>query len=62
MTIDLIPTHYVRWIRRGDQVILQQWYENPLPPPSIDQLRKLAGPWTSGEFRELITPVISEEQ
>ena len=58
--IELAPTNRVRWIRRGADVIMEQWYEDPLGPPSFEVLRRL-GEWKAGEFREQITPIISDE-
>jgi hypothetical protein len=55
----MIPTKTVRWIKRDGQVVLQQWYENPITPTRA-QLEGHGGPWCVGEFRDQITPVLSE--
>jgi hypothetical protein len=56
-----LPTKFIRWIRRGDAIVMQQWYEDPRGPPDIETLRRM-GEWVAGEFRETITPIIAEEE
>jgi hypothetical protein len=59
----LIPTKTIRWIRRGSEIVMQQWYENPIVP-TRKQLEAYCADgrqWLGGQFRDEIRPVISDE-